>query len=92
MVQAVMDRKTYESANDYLNQHMRVGFVSRRVRSEFVRNWVELRSSGLTDAGATREALADTKREYGNPLMWWAVAWVLQYVVVPLLIRWWNNR
>ena len=84
--------RTYESACFYLDQHMRSGLVSRPIRNKFVQFWVDGRISGLTEKGATKEALSETRRKYGNPLFWWAIAFILKNFIVPLLIKWWENR
>ena len=84
--------RTYESACFYLNQHLRSGLVSRPIRHKFTQYWVDCRASGLSERGATKEALAETRKKFGNPLFWWAIAFILKNFIVPLLIKWWENR
>ena len=82
----------YQAADEYISNHMRTGILSRRARRSFIKNWLQEMESGYERDVAVRVALKTTRKELGNPLLWFAISWAIENLLVPLLIRWWENR
>ena len=38
-----------------------------------------------------KAALRNTKYELNNPIMWFVLAWFLENVILPILIKWWDS-
>ena len=64
--------------------------LPRRITRHFITEWIYAKNSKAKNPD--KEALRWTKEEYGNPLLWLAISFVLQNIILPLLKKWWENR
>ena len=77
----------YQEAFDFAT-----GPVPRRARLAFIRNWIFYRDLGIDPQTAKARALQDAKAKCGNPIIWWLVAYILEQIVLPKLLEWWERR